>query len=208
MSAVRWAAIAKTSPSCQKTTPKTTPAVPFKRRCARTPSLTCQGGGSPWAGARHRRAGWSPRFRRERTRTTEKAAMPHTRGLTSRTAGRWPPPLSLRKAKRRWPGVPKIEAPLRVSSSCREIAGRRARGGQAERDPQGDAPHVGEPVLGVDYSPTAIRFAKELEDRQLRFRLGDFETVGRLRRTFDCVLTCRTLINLADTASRSGPSTR
>ena len=58
---------------------------------------------------------------------------------------------------------------------------------------------VGGPVLGIDYSPTAIRYAKELEDRQLRFRLGDFETARKLRRTFDCVLTCRALINLPDT---------
>lgn len=59
------------------------------------------------------------------------------------------------------------------------------------------AQHVDGPVLGIDYSPAAIGYAKELEDGQLKFRLGDFETVRNLGRKFDCVLTCRVLINLA-----------
>lgn len=57
-------------------------------------------------------------------------------------------------------------------------------------------------VVGTDYSSNMIGLAKKLENKKLHFKVADIldkESVKNLSGPFDCIVSCRCLINLATT---------
>lgn len=56
--------------------------------------------------------------------------------------------------------------------------------------------YVGQEVIGIDYSENMIKLAKKLEDSKTQFQVANIIDDLHLNRTFDCVVSCRALINL------------
>ena len=56
--------------------------------------------------------------------------------------------------------------------------------------------YVSQEVIGIDYSDNMINLAKKLEDDKVHFYATNIIDDVHLNRTFECVVSCRSLINL------------